>query len=631
MFKKILFILILPFFLYAQWTDPRPKSIQLWHLNTSFFDSLGNVVRDSISGLSSDSVTIIYDDGFKQGVFKDTTVIDAIKGDSVGMTIELKQLSSGNTYGGGRFVYQTASNTVDGVSVFKAQTGYWVREEYLRNKVIYLTSAGAIPGDSVANQAAIAVLRDIIRDGDIIEVPVGDFPIKVTSSSDSLLKIRKEGVTLRGQSKYKSILRYSEDCITNSRAIVFLDSANGFVMENLTLDGRDDVLTDPSSDSYQTGVAPIMGGGHSGHDITIQHCIFKNFNNIGVNLNGSEGDPFSNRSRILDCTFTGGARIAATIKDGEISGNLIVGSDEVAGIEVFNCVNTNVTNNVIRDQTVYGIALINSGFAWISDGHSNIITNNIIRNITTNEGIYVHNNNKTIVSLNSIDTVAQNAIHILGSDECIVTLNTIANITAAYSSVRLDTSDGCFVAQNRSLTSEPYFIRLAGSSNNVVTQNYSAGGTVGIWLTDIGTDYSTNNRIYNNFLNFANHSEAITFASSNQTGNVVWGNDLDDSGGSKPINLNGAPITALYNLNYNTENWGRASLSNGDSVHHDLGGPASADGLTPTSVIATTENKFFNVSVDSFDTEWIWFGIADTSGVPLTITTVWVNWFAVKR
>lgn len=106
MFKKILFILILPFFLYAQWTDPRPKSIQLWHLNTSFFDSLGNVVRDSVAALASDGVTVLNDGGLKQKVFATLAALQLAAADSVGMIAIVKNI--------GQFEYADSSKAEDG-------------------------------------------------------------------------------------------------------------------------------------------------------------------------------------------------------------------------------------------------------------------------------------------------------------------------------------------------------------------------------------------------------------------------------------------------------------------------------------------------------------------------------------
>ena len=137
MFKKILFILILPFFLYAQWTDPRPKSIQLWHLNTSFFDSLGNVVRDSVAALSADNVTITNSGGtFRQKVLFDSSYFASLAADSSGALVMLKSLGVGG-YGGGPFNWLASGYIEDNINVFAGSSGYFVRDFAVGGSKVY--------------------------------------------------------------------------------------------------------------------------------------------------------------------------------------------------------------------------------------------------------------------------------------------------------------------------------------------------------------------------------------------------------------------------------------------------------------------------------------------------------------
>lgn len=160
MFKKILFILILPFFLYAQWTDPRPKSIQLWHLNTSFFDSLGNVVRDSVATLSSDGVTITNDGALKQKVFTTVAALEAVSASDVGMTVILTDPYYTE------MVYSDSTLPEEGGIARNAGTQgkQWISKRFLQTNEINTREFGLLSSNTASqNNTALQNVFDFIN------------------------------------------------------------------------------------------------------------------------------------------------------------------------------------------------------------------------------------------------------------------------------------------------------------------------------------------------------------------------------------------------------------------------------------------------------------------------------------
>lgn len=267
MFKKILFILILPFFLYAQWTDPRPKSIQLWHLNTSFFDSLGNVVRDSVASLSADGVTILNSGTLKQRVFADTSSFTAP--DSIGSIVNLKQLSSTNANGGGQFIFRPSGYSADGGSVFPVTGGYLVRLTLYRNGVLNAKDYGLSTSNNAAtNDAALSNLfnsaLNVYTDSVKIYIPDGHYRV----SSTVLIGQASEGnVIIEGGS------RTTFKMTTNDTLFRIKNFTTELTMRNLRLIGNG-----KASSSVLVGVGTAANG-----RLQFDHVIFDS-SGIGLDI-----------------------------------------------------------------------------------------------------------------------------------------------------------------------------------------------------------------------------------------------------------------------------------------------------------------------------------------------------------
>ena len=101
MLKRIFLILILPIFIYAQWTDPRPRSVQLWHMAEGVIDSL--------------TVSAFYADTLEA---KETTLSEDIGG-----LIRLNGFTSSSNYGAGLFLITNTSYTPDGANVIGLSSG----------------------------------------------------------------------------------------------------------------------------------------------------------------------------------------------------------------------------------------------------------------------------------------------------------------------------------------------------------------------------------------------------------------------------------------------------------------------------------------------------------------------------
>ena len=329
-FKKILFILILPFFLYAQWTDPRPKSIQLWHLNTSFFDSLGNVVRDSVAALSADGVTIVNDGTLKQKVFADTTSLPTV---TAGTRIIIEKLSANNPNGGGIFIGDTSANTANGATVFAASGGYWVRETYYLREYVSVTDAGAIPSDQTDDLAAFRIARDIANAVGIpLILPPDTFNLSDTFVDSNF--VQGKGFKILGSGKNVTIIKATTDInpfdINEAKGTGGSYGVNDFQIADLTIIGVGASTSTEAGISLDTcSVASVERVAVTGFKYGIK---LKQGNNIGVrqcsfnsNWVGGWFDTGTNGCLFSENTFANNDSLGFYVGDGKA--NRITGGE----------------------------------------------------------------------------------------------------------------------------------------------------------------------------------------------------------------------------------------------------------------------------------------------------------------
>lgn len=163
--------------------------------------------------------------------FKDTTQLKAATSDSAGMVVHLKQLSSANTKGGGAFQFRPAAEfTVDGVVCFASGSGSYelVRQDWLREKVLYTDWAGITANDSTGNPAKWATLwaRAVALDAQEIVFPPGK------TKFDDSLAVSQNGSGSAAFAWIHGAGAGAAGTTTGNSIIEFTGNTNGFVFED---------------------------------------------------------------------------------------------------------------------------------------------------------------------------------------------------------------------------------------------------------------------------------------------------------------------------------------------------------------------------------------------------------------
>lgn len=174
--------------------------------------------------------------------FKDTTTLKAASFDSAGFVVNLKQLSSANTRGGGGFELRPAAEyTEDGIVCFASgNASYeWVRKEYKDQKILRPEWAGAVGNGTTDDYAAFSSIVSLgWTDQYWIEVDSKTYRLASAldltnplSSSSTLV-----GILMRGKGAHKTVLKF-DSTITGPMIVLDGGTIAGSRVYNTHLEG----------------------------------------------------------------------------------------------------------------------------------------------------------------------------------------------------------------------------------------------------------------------------------------------------------------------------------------------------------------------------------------------------------
>jgi len=196
--KIFLYILLLTSLTLAQFTGSPSRGDATYNITNDL---------DPINGLEEVEAGRVG-----QKVVKDTVVLKTYKPDSAGVIVQLKQLSSANTNGGGLLVYKSSGSALKGVRWAVTGGGIWERMELSYSPDVNIEWLGAIPDDANDDYATINGAKDvaITLKGDVL-VPVGVYrlssKITILPQGSSDLTVVKRPV-FRGKGKLRSVLYF---------------------------------------------------------------------------------------------------------------------------------------------------------------------------------------------------------------------------------------------------------------------------------------------------------------------------------------------------------------------------------------------------------------------------------------
>lgn len=414
--KRIFLILILPIFTYAQWTDPRPRSVQLWHMAEGVIDSLtvsafyADTLEAKETTLSEDIGGLIRLNGFTSssnygaGLFLITNtsytpdganVIDLNSGSNqlvrltdpivsdtsviktlppIYETVNLKQLSSSNTNGGGMFVY---SDSVWDESYGIAAIGsyvdgkQWVRDDWKNLRVLTDVSIGITFGDSSSavadkNRNLLQKAIDLCYFGSRGKVVLtgGFYVNKVAGSSPAYCIDPRTGVTIEGQASqpvaangatirmrngqnatllYAKTVQDADEWFHDGRLINFNLDPNG--ANNDTANGIYIYRMGERSRIQDIGIGPIKGYGIK----SVSGTAHDHIENVTINPASSASWDLADKERIGLWLEAGGQRTIMSISGDNLMPALYAKgsvSAQVLGLKIEG-IYTSSTNSAI--------------------------------------------------------------------------------------------------------------------------------------------------------------------------------------------------------------------------------------------------------------------------------------------
>lgn len=180
-----------------------------------------------------------------------------------------------------------------------------------------------------------------------------------------------------------------------------------------------------------------------------------------------------------------------------------------AGIDVISSGNT-ISGNVVRDNSGYGIRLLNS--------HNNFITDNFVNN-NGFEGIHLEYSGKNLISGNKVENNSGYGLEFVNSDDNDI----IDNILSKNQGLHLAASKNNRFEGNN-IINNTYGVRIKSSSNNALSKNKIGNNGQGIYL-----DSSKDNTLVGNIVSNNNMDGIFLYFSDENyiKGNFVYENSRD--------------------------------------------------------------------------------------------------------
>jgi hypothetical protein len=195
--------------------------------------TIAQVARDTVTQVLSDSLPEFAPRTFQ---YKDTVSLKATVFDSAGFVVNLKQLSSSNTLGGGQFELRPAAEfIVDGITTFTSASASfeWVRVARIQKLPINVEWAGAVHDGSTNDAPAINNAIDKAVDYNLdVYGPSGTYrvtdPVRIPADKPTTRDIRFFG---------DGIFRTIIDAADTAMVVAFSTYKQGVIIEHMMLNG----------------------------------------------------------------------------------------------------------------------------------------------------------------------------------------------------------------------------------------------------------------------------------------------------------------------------------------------------------------------------------------------------------
>jgi PGF-pre-PGF domain-containing protein len=258
----------------------------------------------------------------------------------------------------------------------------------------------------------------------------------------------------------------------------------------------------------------IVLDGCNNNDLVNNTASLNNAN--GISIGNATSNTLTNNNASQN---TRGIYLSSSSSGNTLSGN-IVNSNTGRGIELDNAgSNNNITSNVASSNSVYGIYLANSS--------NNYLIGNIAS--SNSKGIYLMTSSGNMISNNTVSN------------------NTVLNTS---NGIMLSLSDNNILYMNKAV-SNTYGISLNSSrNNNVSSNNVTSSSSSGLFLCA----QSTNNRIYNNYLNNTmnvnNKNSGSTWNTTRVSGpSIVGGSHIGGNYWANPLGTGFSQLNVTHDSN----------------------------------------------------------------------------------
>ena len=270
----------------------------------------------------------------------------------------------------------------------------------------------------------------------------------------------------------------------------------------------------------------IVNSSNNAYGIEVENVYYSYFvieNNI-LSMNGSGSSSIY---------FTSVSSYLATIKNNTFS------NDNYAGIDLWESGGVLIENNTFTNENAYGVF-----FDFMSD--NNVVTNNIVTNITSNNAFFVSTTNNTF-SGNIITNDFGDVAFFLRGGETTITHNTVLNSKGAIFEQSTQNNTVTFNTISNSSTDAFYIMSSHDViANNIIENTHSneaiyLSSSTNITIENNFLSQGSNNAIYeynpsnvtltnNTFMNFSSYALFLTGITSNK---VYLNNFLNNNGGGQ--------------------------------------------------------------------------------------------------
>lgn len=335
-------------------------------------DSLRDMVGDSVNALSADGVTVLNDGTLKQKVIANTTVLQTLSADSVGMTVQLAN--------GQQWTYYDSTYTEGIIALNSGTVGkQWIRPEVLEGSSVIKSDWLGLTRetDETATIQDALDLCEFYDNLNVVELPPDSFYYSIAESDHSYgCIVIPRNTTLRGVKGRTWLIRLPSETtptVDDGVAIVNKDynTATGYNAHgNITIEGIS--FQESQDPTVYVANGDFIGFAHA-DGITIRDCSAYNVGTHFADIAGCRNVLIENNYIYNEVR----ASSASAIQIDWTNTGTILGISG-ASADLTPCQNVKILANTIEKCFgSYGIHLHNTA----GDAMRNIVISNNVVNV----------------------------------------------------------------------------------------------------------------------------------------------------------------------------------------------------------------------------------------------------------